>query len=240
MRNQLEEQEKMLDKFKDDIMELFDQFAARLEKDARQPRLAMEVDGPANTKTREGAATAVQAMRGDGVSACRVEPGPNANSTSFGVMAEPPTLPRRDDIVVESGDAALKACLLSLEIRSSTAAGGIVPTGKASTLTDTSSTATETNFNQSPYRFYKTEETDSEANSKDTNLRTSTPYASESNLPTAPYCWRVNPDNIGFLIQAIRKVTSAPAHFWDCGARWFVVRLYMLEKLGDELQRFSE
>ena len=26
----------------------------RLEYDARQPRLAMEADGPANTKTREG------------------------------------------------------------------------------------------------------------------------------------------------------------------------------------------
>ena len=198
MRSQLEEQEKVLDKFKDDIIKLFDQFAARLEQDARQPRLAMEVDGPANTKTCEGAATAVQAMRGDGFSARRVDPGPNANSTSFGVMDEPPTLPRRDDVVVESGDAALKSCLPSLEIRSSTAAGGIVPTGKASTLTDTSSTATETNFNQSPYRFYTTEGTDSEANSKETNLRTSTPYASydssvfqESNLPTAPYCRRV-------------------------------------------------
>ena len=38
-----------------------------LEHGARQPRLAMEAEGHANTKTRgrtEGAATAVQAMRG--------------------------------------------------------------------------------------------------------------------------------------------------------------------------------
>ena len=40
-----------------------DQRLTRLEHDARQPRLAMEASGPANTKTREreeGAATAVQ------------------------------------------------------------------------------------------------------------------------------------------------------------------------------------
>ena len=87
----------------------------------------MEADGPANTTTRkrmEGAATAVQAMRGNGFSARRVEPGPNTDSTSFGVKAEPPTLPCRDDIVVESGDAVPKSCLPSLEMRSLTAAGG--------------------------------------------------------------------------------------------------------------------
>ena len=40
----------------------------RLEHGARQPRLAMEADGQADTRARErteGAATAVQAMRGD-------------------------------------------------------------------------------------------------------------------------------------------------------------------------------
>ena len=39
-----------------------DQRLTRLKHDARQPRLAMEADGPANTKTRErkeGAAAAV-------------------------------------------------------------------------------------------------------------------------------------------------------------------------------------
>ena len=153
-----------------------------------------EADGHANTKTRErteGAATAVQAMRGDGLSARWVESGPNTNSTSFGVKAEPPALPCRDDIVVESGDAAPKSCLPFLEMRSSTAAGGLVPTGEASI-------ATETNFNQPPLRFYSTEEMDSEASSKETNLRTSTLYASydssvfrESNLPAALYCRRV-------------------------------------------------
>ena len=154
----------------------------------------MEADGPPNTTTRkrmEGAATAAQAMRGNGFSARRVEPDPNTDSTSFGVKAEPPTLPCRDDVVVESGDAVPKSCLPSLEMRSLTAAGGLVPTGEAST-------ATETNFNQSSLRFHLTEETDSEASSKEPNLRTSNQYASydssvfqESNLLPAPSGLRV-------------------------------------------------
>ena len=133
-------------------------------------------------------------MRGDRFSDRRVERGPNTNSTSFGVKNEPPALPCRDGVVVESGDAVAKLCLPSLEMRSSTAACGLVLTGEASTPTDTSSTATETNFNQPPLRFYTTEETDSEANCKKTSIL----YASydssvfqESNLSAAPYCLRV-------------------------------------------------
>ena len=36
----------------------------------------------------------------------------------------------------------------------------------------------------------------------------------------------------------VLKVDSAPARFWDRGVRCFVVRLYVLKQLGDELQRF--
>ena len=120
--------------------ELLKERLTRLEHGARQPRFAMEADGQANTKTREcseGAATVVQAMRGDDFSAHRVEPGLNTNSTSFGVKAEPPALPCRDDVVVESGVTASESCLPSLEMRSSTAAGGLVPTGEASTASET-------------------------------------------------------------------------------------------------------
>ena len=38
------------------------QRAASLEHDARQPRLAMEADGPANTKTRERTEDATEAV----------------------------------------------------------------------------------------------------------------------------------------------------------------------------------
>ena len=77
---------------------------ARLEQDARQPHLAMEADGPTDTKTREhteGAAKAVQAKHRDSCTAQRVQDGPKI-STCFGVMAEPPALPCRDDVLVEN------------------------------------------------------------------------------------------------------------------------------------------
>ena len=69
----------------DEISDVMDQHVTRLEHGARQPRLAMEADGQASTKTRErteGAATAAQVMRGDCFSARRVEPGPTTNSTT--------------------------------------------------------------------------------------------------------------------------------------------------------------
>ena len=74
-------------------MRYLEHHSASLEQDARQPRLVMEADGPANTKTRErteSAATAVQAMRGGSFSARRVEPGPN---TTRPVSACRPNLP---------------------------------------------------------------------------------------------------------------------------------------------------
>ena len=168
-----------------------DKNVTRLKHEARQPRLAMEEDGQANTKTRErteGAATAVQAMRGDCFSARRVEAGPNTNSTSFGVMAEPPALPCRDDIVVKSGAAAFESYLPSLEMRSSTAAGGLVPTGEASK-------ATETNPNEPPLRFCSTEETDLEGKKSWTSTSSASYDSSsvfqERNLSATPYCRRV-------------------------------------------------
>ena len=158
--------DKNLDEISDEMRKM-DEHVTRLEHGARQPRLAMEADGPADTKTSgrtEGAATAAQAMRGDGFSARRVEPGPNTNSTSFGVKAETPALPCRDDVVVESGEAASEFCLPSLEMRSSTAAGGLVSTGEASK-------AKETNFNQTPLRLCSTDETDHlEANCKKNSI----------------------------------------------------------------------
>ena len=178
----------------DKIMRYLEQHSASLEQDARQPRLAMEADGPANTTTRErteSAAKAGQAMRGDScTTAQKVQDGPKT-SISLSVMAEPPDLPCREDVLIEDGATSPESCLSALEMRSSTAAGGLVPTGEAFT-------ATETNFNQPPFWFHSTEETDSEAGSKETNLRTSTPYASydssvfqERNLSAAPSCRRV-------------------------------------------------
>ena len=174
------------------ITRLLEQLSACLEHEARQPRLAMEADGPANTKTQErteGAATTVQAMRGDSCTAeQKVQDGPKTSIT-FGVEAEPPDLPCREDVLVEDGATAPESCLPSLDMRSPTAAGGLLPTGEAST-------ATRTTSNEPLLRFYATEEMNPE-DSKKENLWTSAPYASydssvfqKSNLYASPYCRR--------------------------------------------------
>ena len=131
-----------------------------LEHGARQPRLAMEADGLANTKTRErteGAGITIQAMHGDScTTAQKVQDGPKT-SISFGVMTEPPDLPCREDVLVEHGATSPESCLPSLEMRSSPAAGVLVPAGETST-------ATEATVNEPLLRFYATEETNPKEN----------------------------------------------------------------------------
>ena len=142
----------------------------------------MEADGPANTKTQErteGAAAAVQAMRGDSCTTeQKLQDGPKTSIT-FGVEAEPPDLPCRNDVLVEEGATSSKSCLPFLDMRSPPAAGGLVPTGEAST-------ATETTSNEPLLRFYATEEMNPEE-----TLYASYDSSSFSRLLTAPYCRRV-------------------------------------------------
>ena len=111
-------------------------------------------------------------------------------SITFGVEAEPPDLPCRNDVLVEKGPTSPESCLPSLEMRSPTAAGGLLPTGEAST-------ATRTISNEPLLRFYATEEMNPEEDSKKEMIWTSTPYASydssvfqKSNMSAAPYCRR--------------------------------------------------
>ena len=119
---------------------VMDQRPSSLEQDARQSRLAMVADGQADTKTRErteDAATAVQAMHGDSCSASQIDPDPMC-SISFGDSTGPPALPcSGGDALVGKGAAAPKSCLLPLEMRTTTAAGGLLPTGEISTATST-------------------------------------------------------------------------------------------------------
>ena len=141
------------------------QRVASLEQGARQPCLAMEADVQSDTKTRqrtEGAATVVQAMHGDSFSPYRGDPGPKTTSTSFNVKAEPPALPYRDEVLVENGAAVPKSCISPLEMRTTTAAGGLLPIVKTTTATWT------TLDRPTPWFCIITEEK---------NLRTSTPYA---------------------------------------------------------------
>ena len=147
-----------------------DQRVPSLEQDSRQPRLAIEADGPANTKTRErteDVATAVRAVHGDSCSADRVDPDPMC-STSSGDDCTVPPAPAcsGENALVDNRAAAPKSCLPSLEMRSPTAAGGLLPTGETST-------ATKISFNKPLLRLHSTEET----NPKETNLWTSVPSA---------------------------------------------------------------
>ena len=48
-----------------------------------------------------------------------------------------------------------------------------------------------------------------------------------------------NPGKIGPLIQAVLEVTSAPARFWDRGARWSVARFDGLGQLEQSCSVFS-
>ena len=159
-------------------------------------------------------------MRGDGFSARRVEPGPNTNSTSFGMKAEPPALPCRDDVVVESGNAASESCLPSMEMRPSTAAGGLVPTGEASK-------ATEINYNQPPLRLCKKTSIPSASNDSSSVFQ-------ERNLSGTTYCRRVvdtkSRQNRTFDPGGSQGHLRA-CPFCDRGARWFVERFYGLGKL---------
>ena len=149
-------------------MRLLEQQLTSQEQDVRQPHLAMEADGSANTKTRErteGAATAVQAIHGDSCTAQKVQDGLRT-STSFGVTAEPPAFLCRDDVLVEDGAAAPMSCLPSSEMRSPTAAGGLGPTGETSRATDTT-------VNEPLFQLYSAEE----ESSKKKSLWTSIPSA---------------------------------------------------------------
>ena len=126
---------------------------ASLEHDAWQSHLALEEDVPLDRKTRErteGSATAAQAKHGDRCSAKRVQDGPTC-STSFGVKAEPPSLPCRDDVLVQNGATAPKLCISPLEMRTPTDASGLLPTDKTST-------ATRATFHQLPLRSCPTED----------------------------------------------------------------------------------
>ena len=102
MKIRFDQQEKKLNEFMEEIRAT-EQRSASLERDARQPRLAIEADVSSDTKTcerTEGAAAVVQAKHGDSCSAKRVQAGPTC-STSFGVKGELPALPCRDDVLVK-------------------------------------------------------------------------------------------------------------------------------------------
>ena len=117
MKSCFDQQEKKLN----ELMEMTrgtNRRISSLEQDPRQPRLAMEADVQADTKTRErteGVAKAGQAMHGDSFSANRVNLDPMC-STSFGDdCTGPAALPcSREDALV---DRRCGAQIVSLTLR---------------------------------------------------------------------------------------------------------------------------
>ena len=108
-----------------------------LEQDTRQSRLATEADVPTYTKTHKRAedAAADQAKPGDSCSTKKVDPDLICLSSSGDDFTEPPALSScKDDAMVDKGAAASKPRLSLVEMRTPTAAGGLLPTDTASTV----------------------------------------------------------------------------------------------------------
>ena len=134
----IDESDSKMDELAGEMRDI-EQRLASLEHHARQPRLAMEADVPADKKTRErteGAATAVEAKHGETCSANRVGPDSMCLTSFDDDSTGPPALPcPRDDALVGNGAAAPKSCLSPLEMRLPIASGGLLPAGKAPTMT---------------------------------------------------------------------------------------------------------
>ena len=131
-------------------------------------------------------------MDGDSSSA-RVDYG-STSLASFGTIAEvsaPETSIR--DALVDKGAEAPKPCLPPAEMRTPTAAGGLLPAGIAST-------ATRTTFSR-PLSSWTTS--------------TSLP------LPGGGRLFKQNQSKLWCLIPTVVEVTYAAACFWEGGARWF-------------------
>ena len=148
-----------------------------------------------------------------------VQDGPKT-SISFGVKAEPPNLPCREDVLVENGAASPKLCLPSLEMRATTVAGGLAKSPQQRRPPSTSHFFSSTRPRRQTVRRLRFHTSRTTAASGTCLL----PLPAEGSS-------RQNQEKIGRLIQAVLKVVSTPARFLDRGARCFVVRLCVLEQL---------
>ena len=187
------------------------------EHDARQPRLAMKAYVTADEKTlepTEGAATAVQAIHGDSFFAKKIQDGPKS-STTFGVKAKPPALPCKENVLVENGTAAPKSCLSPLKMHTPTAAGGLLPTCKIST-------ATSATFDQPTLWFCQPRRRILRGRQLNTPCATAVSGGTSFLPPPGEGLCKSNQGKIWCSILAVLQVVSAPARFWEHGARCFV------------------
>ena len=130
-----------MDRKLDEIMEKMrakSQRLAGLEQESRQPRLAMKADVPSDTKIRNRIddVAADRTISVNSSFANQVNPD-QMHMTSFGDdFIGPTTSPcSRDGTLVDNGAGVLKPCFSPVKMRTLPAAGGLLPTGKASTAT---------------------------------------------------------------------------------------------------------
>ena len=100
----------------------------------------METDVKPDTKTckRMEDVAANRVISGDN-SYTQVDPNPICLTSFSDDSAGLPALPSRDNALIDKGAAAPKPCLSPVEMRTLTAAGGLLPTGIASSATRISS-----------------------------------------------------------------------------------------------------
>ena len=124
-------------------------------------------------------------MRKDSCSADRVDLDPMCSTSSGDDCTGPPTPPcSGENALVDNRAAAPKSRLPSLEMRSPTAAGGLVPTGETSR-------ATKTTYNETPLRLYATEETNPEEKQVRTSISSASYDSKFWKLLAPPSCLRV-------------------------------------------------
>ena len=140
-------------------------------------------------------------------SSARVNGGPTS-LTNFGIIAEPPALPSVNDVLVEKGAEAPKPCPSSVEMRTPTAAGGLLPAG-------TASTAMWIIFSP-PLPSWTPGDKIKEKPVSQTS--TSLP------LPDGGRLFERNPGELWCLILAVVQAVYAPARFWEGGTRCFMER----------------
>ena len=100
--SRFDQQDEKLNEFMEEVRTI-EQRPASFKQDVRQPCLRIEAYVIADKNIRErteGAAAAVQAKHGDSCSAKKVQARPTS-STSVGMKAEPPALPRWVGVLVD-------------------------------------------------------------------------------------------------------------------------------------------
>ena len=136
MKSHFDQQDGILDELMQKTRETRHR-SASLEKGAWQSGLAMEADVTSDKKTRNRTedVAAERVISGDNCSANQVDPDQMCR-TSFGDDSTGPlALPcSRDEALVDNDAATPKPCLSPVDLRTPTAAGGLLPTGTASTV----------------------------------------------------------------------------------------------------------